>query len=158
LKRLLPLFSEFLNTSGNVNTDIIATNVISFDVKLLADDQYDYESLFTILNRTPYSLNPAVGNYLPSAVFDTWSTDQGDAANTIPKYDFGEWITISNKWQPSFPASTATIPVWGWYQASANPADKKPYKGINIKAIQISLRIWDQKSNTAKMFIVVQKL
>jgi hypothetical protein len=66
----LPLFSEFLNTSGNVNTDIIATNVISFDVKLLVDDQYDYEGLFTILNRTPYSLNPAVGNYLPSAVFD----------------------------------------------------------------------------------------
>jgi hypothetical protein len=157
LKRLLPLFSEFLNTSGNVNTDIIATNVISFDVKLLVDDQYDYEGLFTILNRTPYSLNPAVGNYLPSAVFDTWTTDQGDAANTIPKYDFGEWNTISNKWQPSFPASTATIPVWGWKWDSVTNSNR-PYKAIQIKAVQISLRVWDQKSNTAKMFVIVQKL
>jgi type II secretory pathway pseudopilin PulG len=153
-----PLFSEFANTSNNVNTDIIATNVISFDVKLLTDDQYDYETLNAILNRAPYSLNPAVGNYLPSLVFDTWTTDQGNAANSIPKYDLGELNTIPNKWQPSIPASSATIPVWGWYQASAMPNVYKPYKGIQIKAVQISLRIWDQKSNTAKMFVVVQKL
>jgi hypothetical protein len=132
--------------------------VISFDVKLLTDDQYDYETLNTILNRTPYSLNPAVGNYLPSLVFDTWTTDQGSSTLPVPKYDLGEWNTTPNKWQPSIPASNATIPVWGWYQASANPADKKPYKGIQIKAVQISLRVWDQKSNTAKMFVVVQKL
>jgi len=155
--RLLPLFTEYIG-STTANTDIIATNVISFDVKLLTDDQYDYETLNTILNRTPYSLNPAVGNYLPSLVFDTWTTDQGSSTLPVPKYDLGELNTIPNKWQPSIPASNATIPVWGWYQASANPADKKPYKGLNIKAIQISLRIWDQKSNTAKMFVVVQKL
>lgn len=153
-----PLFSEFPNNSTKVNTDIIATNVISYDVKLLTDDQYDYETLNKILTRTPYSLNPAVGNYSPSAVFDTWTTDQGNAANSIPKYDLGEWSTIPNKWQPSTSASNATIPVWGWYQASAMPNVYKPYKGIQIKAVQISLRIWDQKSNTAKMFVVVQKL
>jgi len=152
-----PLFSEYTSATKQY-TDIIATNVISFDVKLLTDDQYDYETLFTILNRNPYFLNPAVGNYLPSAVFDTWTTDQGNAANSIPKYDLGEWNTITNKWQPSIPTSNATIPVWGCNQASANPADKKPYKGIQIKALQISIRIWDQKSNSAKMFVIVQKL
>jgi type II secretory pathway pseudopilin PulG len=155
--KLLPLFTEYIG-NNTINSDIIATNVISFDVKLLTDDQYDYESLNTILNRTPYSLNPAVGNYLPSLVFDTWTTDQGSSTLPVPKYDLGEWNTTPNKWQPSIPASNATIPVWGWYQASANPADKKPYKGIQIKAVQISLRVWDQKSNTAKMFVVVQKL
>jgi hypothetical protein len=155
--KLLPLFTEYIG-NNTINSDIIATNVISFDVKLLTDDQYDYETLNTILNRTPYSLNPAVGNYLPSLVFDTWTTDQGSSTLPVPKYDLGEWNTTPNKWQPSIPASNATIPVWGWYQASANPADKKPYKGIQIKAVQISLRVWDQKSNTAKMFVVVQKL
>jgi type II secretory pathway pseudopilin PulG len=155
--RLLPLFTEYIG-STTANTDIIATNVISFDVKLLTDDQYDYETLNTILNRMPYSLNPAVGNYLPSLVFDTWTTDQGSSTLPVPKYDLGELNTIPNKWQPSIPASSATIPVWGWYQASALPNVYKPYKGIQIKAVQISLRIWDQKSNTAKMFVVVQKL
>ena len=157
--KLLPLFTEYIGNT-TINSDIIATNVISFDVKLLTDDQYDYETLNAILNRAPYSLNlnPAVGNYLPSLVFDTWTTDQGSSTLPLPKYDLGEWNSIPNKWQPSIPASSATIPVWGWYQASANPADKKPYKGLNVKAVQISLRIWDQKSNTAKMFVVVQKL
>ena len=154
--KLLPLFTEYIGNT-TINTDIIATNVISFDVKLLTDDQYDYETLNTILNRVPYSLNPAVG-YSPSLVFDTWTTDQGSSTLPVPKYDIGEWNSIPNKWQPSIPASSATIPVWGWYQASANPADKKPYKGLNIKAVQISIRVWDQKSNTAKMFVIVQKL
>ena len=153
----LPLFSEYTSAT-KVNTDIIATNVISFDVKLLTDDFFDYETLNAILNRAPYSLNPAYSPSVSNLVFDTWTTDQGNAANSVPKYDFGEWNSIPNKWQPSLPSSIATIPVWGWYQASANPADKKPYKGIQIKAVQISLRIWDQKSNTAKMFVIVQKL
>jgi type II secretory pathway pseudopilin PulG len=151
-----PLFSEY-TSSTKVNTDIIATNVISFDVKLLTDDQYDYETLNAILNRAPYSLNPAVGNYLPSLVFDTWTTDQGNAANSIPKYDLGELNTIPNKWQPSTSASNATIPVWGWKWDSVTNSNR-PYKAIQIKAVQISLRIWDQKSNTAKMFVIVQKL
>jgi type II secretory pathway pseudopilin PulG len=155
-----PLFSEY-SSATKVNTDIIATNVISFDVKLLTDDQYDYETLNAILNRAPYSLNlnPAFGNYSPSLVFDTWTTDQGNAVNSIPKYDLGEWNTIPNKWQPSISASSATIPVWGWkVDTTVTPNVNKPYKGLNIKAVQISLRIWDQKSNTAKMFVVVQKL
>jgi len=156
--KLLPLFTEYIGNT-TINTDIIATNVISFDVKLLTDDYYDYETLNAILNRAPYLLNPAYSPSVSNLVFDTWTTDQGSSKlPPVPKYDIGEFNTVPNKWQPSIPASNATIPVWGWYQASANPADKKPYKGLNIKAVQISLRIWDQKSNTAKMFVVVQKL
>ena len=152
-----PLFSEYTSAT-KVNTDIIATNVISFDVKFITDDYYDYETLNAILNRAPYLLNPAYSPSVSNLFFDTWTTDQGNAANSIPKYDLGEWNTIPNKWQPSIPVSSATIPVWGWYLASTMPNVYKPYKGLNIKAVQISLRIWDQKSNTAKMFVVVQKL
>ena len=152
-----PLFSEFVNPSSKVNTDIIATNVISFDVKLLTDLRYDYEDLTTILSQGSYSAYPPVSNYAIAngnaaiRVFDTWTTDQGISSNpAVPKYDFGYWNNITGKWQPSgnTAGNNSLIPVWN---ATNNT-------GLNIKAVQISLRIWDQKSNTAKMFVVVQKL
>ena len=154
--RVGPLFSEFVNPSSKVNTDIIATNVISFDVKLLTDLRYDYEDLTTILSQGSYSAYPPVSNYAIAngnaaiRVFDTWTTDQGNAANSIPKYDFGFWNNITGKWQPSgnTAGNNSLIPVWNVTNNT----------GLNIKAVQISLRIWDQKSNTAKMFVVVQKL
>ena len=154
--RVGPLFSEFVNPSSKVNTDIIATNVISFDVKLLTDLRYDYEDLTTILSQGSYSAYPPVSNYALAngnaaiRVFDTWTTDQGNAANSIPKYDFGFWNNITGKWQPSgnTAGNNSLIPVWNVTNNT----------GLNIKAVQISLRIWDQKSNTAKMFVVVQKL
>ena len=151
-----PLFLGFSNASARVNTDIIATNVISFDVKLLTDLRYDYEDLTTILSQGSYSTYPPFSNYAIAngnaaiRVFDTWTTDQGNSANTIPKYDFGYWNNITGKWQPSgnTAGNNALIPVWNTTNNT----------GLNIKAVQISLRIWDQKSNTAKMFVVVQKL
>ena len=154
--RVGPLFSEFVNPSSKVNTDIIATNVISFDVKLLTDLRYDYEDLTTILSQGSYSAYPPVSNYALAngnaaiRVFDTWTTDQGNAANSIPKYDFGFWNNITGKWQPSgnTAGNNSLIQVWNVTNNT----------GLNIKAVQISLRIWDQKSNTAKMFVIVQKL
>ena len=154
--RVGPLFSEFVNPSSKVNTDIIATNVISFDVKLLTDLRYDYEDLTTILSQSSYSAYPPVSNYALAngnaaiRVFDTWTTDQGNAANSIPKYDFGFWNNITGKWQPSgnTAGNNSLIQVWNVTNNT----------GLNIKAVQISLRIWDQKSNTAKMFVIVQKL
>ena len=154
--RVGPLFSEFVNPSSKVNTDIIATNVISFDVKLLTDLRYDYEDLTTILSQGSYSAYPPVSNYALAngnaaiRVFDTWTTDQGNAANSIPKYDFGFWNNITGKWQPSgnTAGNNSLIPVWNVTNNT----------GLKIKAVQISLRIWDQKSNTAKMFVIVQKL
>ena len=147
----MTLFSEY-SSAAKVNTDIIATNVISFDVKLLTDLRYDYEDLATILSQSSYSNYPPVNNYgSPNPrVFDTWTTDQGNAANTIPKYDFGYWNNITGKWQPSGnnAGNNSLIPVWNVTNNT----------GLNIKAIQISLRVWDQKSNTAKMFVIVQKL
>ena len=149
------LFLEFSNASARVNTDIIATNVISFDVKLLTDDRYDYETLFTIFGQAAYGANLAVNNYSPSAVFDTWTTDQGGPAypfaavppNNLPIYDLGTFQ--NSKWAPSANlANPSYIPVW----------NRAKNTGLNIKAVQISLRVWDQKSNTAKMFVIVQKL
>ena len=161
--RVGPLFSEFVNPSSKVNTDIIATNVISFDVKLLTDLRYDYEDLTTILSQGSYSAYPPVLNYALAngnaaiRVFDTWTTDQGGPAyppnpppnppNNLPIYDLGTFQ--NSKWAPSANlANPSFIPVWNRAKST----------GLNIKAVQISLRVWDQKSNTAKMFVIVQKL
>ena len=158
-----PLFSEFPTTSAKVNSDIIATNVISFDVKLLTDLRYDYEDLTTILSQGSYSAYPPVLNYALAngnaaiRVFDTWTTDQGGPAyppnpppnppNNLPIYDLGTFQ--NSKWAPSANlANPSFIPVWNRAKST----------GLNIKAVQISLRVWDQKSNTAKMFVIVQKL
>ena len=131
--------------------------MISFDVKLLTDLRYDYEDLSTILSQGSYSTYLPISNYAIAngnaaiRVFDTWTTDQGVSSNlAIPKYDFGYWNDITRKWQPSgnSAGNNTLIPVWN---ATNNT-------GLNIKAVQISLRVWDQKSNTAKMFVVVQKL
>ncbi|NBY00690.1 MAG: prepilin-type N-terminal cleavage/methylation domain-containing protein [Planctomycetes bacterium] len=155
--RVGPLFSEFVNPSAKVNTDIIATNVISFDVKLLTDSRYDYEDLATILSQGSYSAYPPYTNYAIAngnaaiRVFDTWTTDQGSSTNpAVPKYDLGYWNNTNGKWQPSgnTAGNNSLIPVWNVTNNT----------GLNIKAIQISLRVWDQKSNTSKMFVIVQKL
>ena len=146
------LFSEFGNASPKAFTDILATNVISFDVKLLTDNYYDYEDLFTIVNRLPYTNHLAVTNYSPHAVFDTWTNDQGGVSYSgtpLPVYDFGIIDGSTSKWRPtSSQKSNDKIPIWDWTNG----------KGLLIKSIQISIRVWDQKSNSAKMFVVVQKL
>ena len=168
-----PLFSEY-SSAAKIYTDIIATNVISFDVKLLTDSRFDFEDLFTIGRQTPYINHDAIFNYstpppintrptnLNRAVFDTWTTDQGNGPNSVPRYDLG--VYGAQRWRPTTYTQNYTdtnnlplksyfdnynmIPFWNWNNNT----------GLNIKAIQISLRVWDQKSNTAKMFVIVQKL
>ena len=171
-----PLFSEY-SSAAKVYTDIIATNVISFDVKLLTDSRFDFEDLFTIGRQAPYKSHDAIFNYstppplntrptnLNRAVFDTWTTDQGNGPNNVPRYDLG--VYGAQRWRPTTYTQNYTdrsnlllnplksyfdnynmIPFWNWNNNT----------GLNIKAIQISLRVWDQKSNTAKMFVIVQKL
>ncbi|MFM7095779.1 MAG: hypothetical protein ACKO16_00015, partial [Gemmataceae bacterium] len=84
-------------------------------------------------------------------VFDTWTTDQGVGSNAaVPKYDIGYWNNGTGKWQPSgnTAGNNSLIPVWNVTNNT----------GLNVKAVQISLRVWDQKSNSAKMFVIVQKL
>ena len=148
--------------------------MISFDVKLLTDSRFDFEDLFTIGRQTPYINHDAIFNYstpppintrptnLNRAVFDTWTTDQGNGPNSVPRYDLG--VYGAQRWRPTTYTQNYTdtnnlplksyfdnynmIPFWNWNNNT----------GLNIKAIQISLRVWDQKSNTAKMFVIVQKL
>ena len=199
-----PMFPEFTGSnSDNLEyTDVLATNVISFDIRFLTDDRMEFEDLYTILNQydaitssQPYknhqgfwnypsnisSLLPVkAGNYnlvgLPvawnafqnpfRAVFDTWTTSQGSSATqssglAFPKYDMGNMD--SGKWQPSilglpdnnmmlnFPELSklpGIIPVWNTSRQT----------GLRIKAIQISLRLWDSKANVARQYVLVQRL
>ena len=155
---LTPKFNEFTAVSNRYLTDIIATNVVSFDVRFLTDDRNDYEDLLTILSQPAYSTNLAVTNYATltglgtARCFDTWTTDQGGPAfpaGNLPIYDYGTYVL--GKWAPTPPYNNLNptrIPVWNTVSNT----------GLNVKAIQVSIRVWDQKSNSAKMFVVVQKL
>ena len=178
-----PLFTE--NTLSNEFTDVLATNVISFDIRLLTDDRLDYEDLYTILSQpayaglkyppvsSPYLINPHNGiyNYANMGtllgysnfiaidnplrrVFDTWTTSLKETVSvrnlSIPKsdYDQGEFNSVPGKWQPNNVPSLGLIPVWNQLKKT----------GLQVKAVQISIRIWDSRSNSARLFVLVQKV
>lgn len=80
-----PLFPEFTNLTTNSleNTDVLATNVISFDVRFLTDDRMEFEDLFTVFNQydpitnsQPYKNHQAYWNY-PSNITSNNSLPAG---------------------------------------------------------------------------------
>ena len=202
--RLNPLFQDYENVGASIAgtpdhlgafTDIIATDVISFDVKLLTDSRTDFENLYEIANQNNNNINNSLappssvntifqpylshnpinnyGSYTPFInnnrfVFDTWTKDQG-ASGIIgysrPIFDPGFIDAFSGRWRPStrqvssnpdrFDVNTGVpidrqrvIPFW----------NNQTNNGLSIRAIQISLRLWDVKTNTARQYIIVQKL
>jgi hypothetical protein len=72
-------------------------------------------------------------------VFDTWSS----AAATLPALDYSSW---------SVPGSPKSIPLW---KGNA-PTDN--LKGPILRAIQITIRVWDVKTAMTRQITVVQAL
>ena len=121
-------------------SDIQLTDVISFDVRVLtpgATNGIDpFVTLFTPLLTTPitkggyYNGNP----YFPPAgpmVFDTWSSLQDG---------LGNYSTWNVGGQPT------SVPLWN---GTTGPL---------IQAIQISIRIWDSKTNQSRQVTIVQAM
>ena len=206
--RLNPLFQDYesvgapiAGTSDHLGafTDIIATDVISFDVKLLTDYRNDFENLYEIANQNnsninnmyvgstnlifqPYLSHIPINNYSSYTpfintnrfVFDTWTKDQG-ASGIIgyprPIFDPGFIDASSGRWRPSTVQISASPANPDRFDVSTAPIDRPrdrqrviPFwnnttnNGLSIRAIQISLRLWDVKTNTARQYIIVQKL
>jgi hypothetical protein len=119
-----PIFGDNAPPGQNANlqgADILLTDVISFEVKVLASGGGDFVDVYGLGN----SNNP---NFKASGpmVFDTWSSVKDSLA------DYSGWAT------PNQPTS---LPI----QAS-------------IKAIKITIRIWDLKSQTSRQITMVQDL
>jgi hypothetical protein len=131
--------------------DLLLANVISFDVRLLTAQpptgstggpyptaNWDaFEDLFqlTSSSRVPnsYAVNNTAFSTSGPLVFDTWSSNRDDT------YDYTSWAT---------PGTTASIPI-------LNNTQGVP---ITIRAVQVTLRIWDEKTQLTRQVTFVQEL
>ncbi len=140
LRRIRPMGT----TVGNAS-DLLLTDVISFDVRVLAGfvgvtgvitRDTDFRDLSGLQNFNT-GANPAFPAGGTPFVFDTWSnqTDAGNPANT-----YTAWNTT--------PGLTA-IPLF--QNASIRTS-------IIIQAIQITLRVWDFKMKKTRQVTIVQQM
>jgi hypothetical protein len=144
----IPTLAEDCTTYGASNvltgSDLLLYDVLSFDVRVLLSGNSDFVSLddatvqafasnnpnFNI-HATAYSSSSTTNKYL----FDTWSGVADDI------YDFSDWQTGTN-------STNHLIPI---YQNSSG-------QPISIKAVQVTMRIWDFKTNQTRQVTVVQDL
>jgi hypothetical protein len=118
--------------------DVLLTDVISFDVRVLVAGNRTFTDLFDPSVQAYSSNNPAFPrDGSGPQVFDTWSS-RNDGT-----HDYSAW-------SPLTPAATrATIPLY---------RDERTGRTIRLKAIQIHLRIWDFKTQQTRQTTVVQAL
>jgi hypothetical protein len=113
-------------------SDVLLTDVISFDVQLLVDGNTQFQPLALL----GYTMN---NNGFPAGtwVFDTWSS----RADNLTGNDYSSWATTA-------PQSSNAIPL---YQIGTNPP-------ISIKAVQVLIRIWDERTQQTRQTSVIVDL
>jgi hypothetical protein len=130
-----------ISPNGYVSSDVIATDVLSFDVRLLVAGNTDF---FDLLSLPGVSMTNSVlagpvfcnGSTTPLTVkvFDTWSSVK-DAT-----FDYSGWNQTSSPSPTTIPLRTLTT---------------NPNVDIQILAIQVSIRMWDYKTEQARQITVV---
>ncbi len=147
------------------NSDLLMTDVISFDVRILPDSSLNDFLLVSSLSSTFYRYNQNSNTQAPPCIFDTWTT-----GNDGTQYDLGDFST--GVWQPTAwdsnninytPMGTGVnpatlIPIWNHNRSGMAGNIFTPNKGLRINAIQVSIRIWDEKSQKAREFKIIQRL
>ncbi len=138
-----PSIIQQLPTPTLNGSDIQLTDVISFDVRILTPGVTNGIDPFVTLWQAPFTTpstsgginngNPAFYPMLPTApmVFDTWSNLEDGLGN------YSEW---------NIPGQASSIPLWN---GTSGPL---------IQAIQISIRIWDAKTNQTRQVTIVQAM
>jgi len=136
-----PLMAEdapTLNQPRFRSADLLLTDVVSFDVRVLLDGNRDFVDLFDPAVQAYSSDNPAFPrNGSGPQVFDTWSS-RNDGV-----YDYSVWSPTSDT------ATRTTIPLY---------FDIGTGRFLRILAIQITLRIWDIKTQQTRQTTFVQAL
>lgn len=148
-----PTISQQLTTLGQSNpmlngSDIQLTDVISFDVRILTPGVTNgidpfvtlWQSPFTVLN-TQGGMNNGNPSFYPALangpmVFDTWTSLNDGLAN----------YSVWNLPASSSPNPHHSIPLWN---GTSGPL---------IQAIQVSIRIWDSKTNQSRQVTIVQAM
>jgi hypothetical protein len=156
-----------VSNPGLSGSDIQLTNVVSFDVRVLTADSYGYASTNSIIDPfvtladpafssnytyTPPSSNPPSSWAPPAAViFDTWSALNDHVG---PSYEQWNATTIQ---QPGGLPLPYVIPFWPNSVDVISVPTSAP-AGPIIQAIQISIRIWDYKTNQTRQVTFVQAM
>jgi hypothetical protein len=152
-----PTYKTMAEQNANAQAaDLLLTDVLSFDVRVLLAGGVDFVDLFdpsvqafnnnTGPNPLYYNTKSAAAAVLP-VVFDTWSSVTDDTFN----YGFDSSLSVSGSqgalaW--TYPGTERTIPLF------QNAAGQK----ITIRAIQITLRVWDFKTKQARQITIVQDM
>jgi len=143
--------------------DVLMTNVLSFDVRVLLDRNQWYTYYADVGQAAPaYDFvtldHPAIqwfsqGNPTFSAaggprVFDTWSQAKDDA------FDYGAWAT---------PGQATSVPLYSNEFNRKNPLTAANPQGtptmrIRIVAIQITMRVWDANTKQTRQSSIVVDL
>lgn len=120
--------------------DIQLTDVVSFDVRVYVSGVSNgIDPFVPLTNLASYSnSNPAFP--AGTMVFDTWSQPH-DHQNENYSY-----------WSQLNPPTATTIPMWRPFTVA------EPMGGPIIKAIQVTIRIWDYKTNQTRQVTVVQAM
>ena len=159
--------SGFPNTLY-ANSDLLMTDVISFDVRILPDSSLND---FSLISSLPYNFyrynNQNSSAQTPPCIFDTWTTGNDGTQYDIGNFNSGVWQPTAwdSTKSPLFPAPNNTginpatlIPIWNHNRSGMAGNIFTPSKGLRINAIQVSIRIWDEKSQKAREFKIIQRI
>ncbi|HTU21948.1 MAG TPA: prepilin-type N-terminal cleavage/methylation domain-containing protein [Gemmataceae bacterium] len=138
-------------------SDIQLTDVVSFDVRVLTPGVTNGIDPFVTLWQAPFNvLNTAGGinngnpAYFPAnpagpMVFDTWSSLNDGLI--LPPTGYSQWNVAGQG---------TSIPLWN--PNTGSTISPPPESGPIIQAIQISIRIWDYKTNKTRQVTMVQAM
>jgi type II secretory pathway pseudopilin PulG len=146
------LFDDTRDTAYQ-GADLVLSDVVSFEVRLLLADGNRFESLYDITgaaggyragSATAFPVrNPAFNNITTGPlVFDTW-TDADDSASALGgAYDYSDWNTAT---------TGSRIPI---YQRTNGTTTTT----IHVKAVMVTIRTWDVKTEQTRQITIVQDL
>jgi prepilin-type N-terminal cleavage/methylation domain-containing protein len=151
----LPLQSDgtyAISPNGYVASDIVASDVISFDVRVLVAGNSDFYDLKTLPGATmtnsvfasPVFFN---GSSAPVTVqvFDTWSSVKDGT------FDYSGW-NLSYPSTGTTTGTSTTVPLRRLYNTTAGSYFTSD---IQILAIEVSIRVWDFKTEQARQITVI---
>jgi prepilin-type N-terminal cleavage/methylation domain-containing protein len=142
-----------LNLQGS---DVLLTDVISFDVRVLLPGGAGFVDLYdpSVQAFAPAGRqNPAYTGANGPRVFDTWSDLQDESfdyfnpvqANPpVPRWQGPTTYTANNAQTPNF----AVMPLW--QDANGNI--------ISLRAVQVTIRLWDSRTKQTRQLTIVQDL
>ncbi len=132
-------FAPAGSPTGRVD-DVLLTEVLSFDVRILLQGDTVFRDLADANVQAFSNKNKAFPSITGPWVFDTWSAQNvGGYAYNAPG------LLTPQPWQ--VPDSFASIPLF-----------KNGAQLIQVRAIQITLRVWDSKTQLVRQSSMVQDL